>query len=414
MRRDQSGANVPEETVWVTVLGGRRVQAILGRPRGAALSERIDPRHNSINAMRLVLAFAVLLSHSMQLAQGESNAPTGSVVDLSTLAVDGFFALSGYLILGSYLGSRSVRGYLWRRCLRILPGFWVCLVVSALVIGPLTALFAGRLGGYAWTGTDSAVSFMWKNSLLLVRQFEIAGGYGGRPVNGSLHTLFYEFLCYLAVAGAGVAGLYRLRRSRIGVLVLGVWLPVMLGVLALPGLIEGHPARSLLLRYGSMFLFGCAAHLFADRVRMHPLGHVVALAVFTTAVSLSAIVGGSRGLVLYTLLAPAAVAYLVLGLGASTKLARIGSKRDLSYGLYVYAWPVQATLLVLGAADWWLSAFVAASLALSLALAFLSWTWIEAPALRLKTWAPLRRPAAAAIGPVDRDQVGTSSDVRRS
>ncbi len=413
MRRNQSGANVPGETVWVTVLGGRRVRAVLGRTHGAALSERIDPRHNSINAMRLVLAFAVLFSHSIQLAEGEYAAPTGFMVDLSTLAVDGFFALSGYLILGSYLGSRSLRGYLWRRCLRIFPGFWVCLVVSALVIGPLTALFAGRLGGYAWTGSESAVSFMWRNALLLVRQFEIAGGYGGQPVNGSLHTLFYEFLCYLAVAAAGVLGLYRLRRARIGVLVLGVWLLAIVVALAAPGLVEGHPARSLLLRYGSMFLFGCGAHLFADRVRMHVVGYLVALAGFATAVLASGIVGGGRGLIVYTLLAPPAVAYLVLGLGASTRFARIGSKRDLSYGLYVYAWPVQATLLVLGAADWWVGSFIAASLVISLALAFLSWTWIEAPALRLKTWAPKRRPAAAAIGPIGEDRVETSSEAPR-
>lgn len=58
----------------------------------------------------------------------------------------------------------------------------------------------------------------------------------------------------------------------------------------------------------------------------------------------------------YSVLAPAAVTYLVLALGASTRLTRVGSKRDLSYGLYVYAWPVPATLLLVGAAQWWLPA----------------------------------------------------------
>lgn len=394
--------------VCVGVHQNGRGWGFLGAARGTALAERIDHRHNSINALRLILAFVVLFSHSTQDIAAEGIGTTGFEVDLGTIAVDGFFALSGYLILGSFLSSRSVVVYLWRRCLRILPGFWVCLLVSALVLGPLTALFSGHYAGYAWTGSDSAVSFMWNNSLLMVRQFYIDGGFGDIPVNGSLHTLFYEFLCYLAVAGAGVLGLYRLHRKKVGILLLGGWLVILISALALPTLIEGHPARSLLMRYGSMFLFGALVYLFADRVRLRPVGYVAAVVLFATAFGTAATIGGERGLVVYTLVAPPCVAYLVLGLGASTKLASIGSKRDLSYGLYVYAWPIQALLLVLGAADWWWPAFLAAILALSLGLAYLSWTWIEAPALRLKSWAPVRRRAAPA-GAADREKVEAAS-----
>lgn len=369
----------------------RRERPGLRWPSGSLLTERLDSRHNSINALRLGLAFIVLVSHSVQLSTGGDDVigRLGSPVDGSTMAVDGFFALSGYLIVGSYLSSRSTGRYLWRRCLRIFPGFWVCLVVSALVIGPLTALLSfGRLEGYAWTGSDSAVGYMWKNTLLLIRQFDIAGGFGDQVVNGSLHTLFYEFVCYLGAAAAGVAGLYRLRRSRTAVIALGFWLLALLAVFAVPALLTDHHARELMLRYGSMFLFGGLAHLFAGRIRVHPVGYVAAAGLLVAAVAASVAMPAERALVAYVLLAPPAVAYLVLVLGASTRVAHIGSKRDLSYGLYVYAWPVQATLLILGAAEWSLMLFVAVSLAISLGLAYLSWTWIEAPALRLKSWTP--------------------------
>lgn len=268
----------------------------------------------------------------------------------------------------------------------------MCLVVTAVVMGPLTAQFSsGNAGDYAWTGPNSAVSYMWDNALLLIRQFDIAGGYGGEAANGSLYTLFYEFLCYLAVAAAGVLGLYRLHRSRVGLLVVAGWLLVLLAVFAVPTLIASHTSVEILLRFGSMFFFGGLAHFLAHRIRVFPAGYVAAAGLLVAGSAASGAVSAERGLVIYLLVAAPAMAYLVLGLGASTRLAHIGAKRDLSYGLYVYAWPVQVTLVVLGASDWWQPIFMATTLALGLSLAYVSWTLIEAPALRLKSWSPPRR-----------------------
>lgn len=378
----------------------RRERRVLRSTSASTLAQRLDPRHNSINALRLALAICVLLSHSIKFStDGEDfvGSWTKSTVDLGTMGVDGFFALSGYLIVGSYLNSRSTGRYLWRRCLRILPGFWVCLVVTAVVLGPLTVLLSsGNATDYAWTGPDSAVTFMRDNALLLIRQFEITGGFGGEPANGSLYTLFYEFLCYLAVAAAGVLGLFRLHRPRFGILVFAGWLLTLLAVFAAPSLLVDHPSREVLLRFGSMFLFGGLAHFFAHRIRVSPVGYLTAGSLLAAGLAAGIPFSGSpaseeRGLMLYVLLASPAMAYVVLGLGASTRFAHIGAKRDLSYGLYVYAWPIQVTLVVLGASTWWQPIFIATTLALSLSLAYLSWTWIESPALRLKSWSPSRK-----------------------
>ena len=168
-----------------------------------------------MNALRLFLAGLVLVSHTIQLStsgQDPLGRFTGSYVDLSTVAVDGFFALSGFLIAGSYLSSPSVGRYLRRRALRILPGFWVCLLVTAGVLAPLSWWHERHtLSGFPVSGPDSAAAYVWSNAGLLIREFYIAGAFDGHVVNGSLHTLFYEFACYLMVAVIGVLGVLRRR-----------------------------------------------------------------------------------------------------------------------------------------------------------------------------------------------------------
>lgn len=177
--------------------------------RDQSLEHRFDPRHNSVNALRLILAALVLLSHTIQLSSGGRADPVGrlthSHVDISTMAVDAFFALSGFLITGSYLSSPSVWRYLWRRALRILPGFWVCLVATAAVIAPVSWLLEHRtLAGYPVLGADSATAYVVQNAGVLIGRYYIEGAFHGEVVNGSLHTLYYESLCYLLLAVIGV------------------------------------------------------------------------------------------------------------------------------------------------------------------------------------------------------------------
>lgn len=357
------------------------------------LAQSFDSRCNSVNALRLALAGLVLVSHTIQFSTSGPDPLgrfTGSFVDLSTIAVDGFFALSGFLIAGSFLRSQSVGRYLWRRALRILPGYWACLVVTAGLIAPLAWFIEyDKLTGYPVLGETSATSFVWQNAGLLIRQFDIAGAFGGEVANGSLHTLVYEFACYLLVAVVGAAGVLA-RRPWLMVFALAMaWTLILFEIVTDSGVVAGHPARETLLRYGTMFLAGVVAFLFADRVRLTGRGGIIAVGVLGVAiVTCSLVQDDTRSALIYSVFAPLAVTYLVLLCGASPRLARIGSRRDLSYGLYVYAWPVQETLLVMGADSWWLPLYLVVSLVAALVLALVSWTLIESPALALKSWTP--------------------------
>src|SRR5215218_2411279 len=92
---------------------------------------RFDPRANSIGFLRFALATLVVYWHCVQVG-GVGLDPvfelTGGVYYLGALGVDGFFALSGYLIAASYLRLRSVSAFAWHRARRIFPGYWVCLL----------------------------------------------------------------------------------------------------------------------------------------------------------------------------------------------------------------------------------------------------------------------------------------------
>ena len=90
----------------------------------------------------------------------------------------------------------------------------------------------------------------------------------------------------------------------------------------------------------------------------------------------------------FTLGLPALI--IISGALGTPVLRRFGRFGDISYGLYIYAYPVQQTVLWIGGASlpFWQGMIL--SLIITVALAALSWHWIEKPALSLKN--RLRKP----------------------
>ena len=167
---------------------------------------QLDPRHNSLNQVRLVLATTVLFAHGYYIA-GVGVGPHVDGENLGGWAVYGFFAISGYLITGSRW-SNSLGTYLVHRVARIFPAFLVCLLVMVAVIAPLGDVWAhGTLAGYLTTATTPG-HFLFLNAGLRIGAYDIAGTPTGVPYpgawNGSLWTLYFEFLCYLIVAALAV------------------------------------------------------------------------------------------------------------------------------------------------------------------------------------------------------------------
>lgn len=359
------------------------------------LGEQFDPRRNALNAWRLALATGVIVWHSF-LTTGH-HVPFAPVRQLlSEVFVDGFFAVSGFLITASWFNNPRLRDYFVARALRILPGVWVCLIVTAFVVAPIgVSLQGGSAANLVRSGAPFAYVL---NNIPTVGgiQFDIGGTPTGIPYpgywNSSVWTLIWEVFCYIAIAVLGVVGLLRRR-----------WLiPTAFAVaLSLAALVTmpAAPTFTQMLAYAAtrfavMFLAG--ALLYQVRNVIPARWPLVAVSVV--------IVLASSLLSDYRLVAALPLAYALLVSGALIHSTRLRLRTDLSYGVYIYAFPIQQLLVIGGLASLNPMVFAGVAAIATLPVAALSWFLVEKPAMSLKSRLR-RRSVAPASGP----SVGVSS-----
>ena len=318
-----------------------------------------DPRSNGITALRLGLALAVVVSHAFKLGgfgRDPGQVLTGDQTELGTVAVTAFFALSGFLLAASKERSTTWH-FLRNRFLRIFPGYWTCLIVTVAVIAPIGAI----LGKTAFDPREAGLYLVGNAGLLELRPF-IGDLFANVPkpliVNGSIWTLAAEFICYL-----GLAAIPR-RWFRPAAIALCLAL-----VVTHAARIVGAVPEALALDLPLSFAAGTAAYLFRDRI-MIGLPGVFLAAAWLAIVSAA---GEFHGLAI------PAVAYLALWLGVRLPLR---GTADISYGVYVYAFPLAQLLAVIGAFRLGFVGFTGLSVASALLAGWLSWRFIERPALR--------------------------------
>lgn len=343
------------------------------------IASAFNPRHNSLNALRLILAVLVIVSHSWPIG-GYGIDPGYGDQDLGDWAVAGFFAISGYLITSSRISARSIGDYLWRRFLRIYPAFFVALVVVAFVIAPVSTLVLGET--YNW---GSGFSYVVNNAAVMIRQWGIEGTLANAPYpitwNGSAWTLFYEILCYLA-AGFLVSFIPRrfLKPAMIAALIV-----CAIGTIATSSFgVELHAILELTARLGGFFAAGAIVYLYREQIPSHWAVAAGAVAVLVGVVSVGQ----------FQALAGLPVAYLMMYLGSVLPLQKVGSVNDLSYGMYIYAFPVQQFLsLTFPDQQLPLPVFILVSVALTAPFAAASWFLLEKPLHRYRGLFSGRRPA---------------------
>lgn len=334
------------------------------------LIERFNPRRNSFDVLRLLLAGLVAIDHGIIMRTGTVHRLHGSA--LGDFAVDGFFVLSGFLVARSYLRLGSLVRYGWHRALRIMPGFWVCLVLTAFVAAPAIALLEGKPIGSVFTTHPTSLEYLANNALLMMRQYEIADLLAGVPsphtLDGALWTLAYEAACYVLIAVLGVVGILARRRWLVLALTVAVW-----------GLLIAQAAGAVsiaenITRLMLMFLFGALAHLYAERLPVGPVWPLLALVVFAAALLWATP---------YQLIGGPAYAYLLIWAGACAPFA-VSVRTDLSYGLYIYHFLIFQILMVTPLAVLPVPLFVPVGAVIALTLAFGSWHLVERPALKRK------------------------------
>jgi len=354
------------------------------------IDKLFDAHGNSLGFLRVLFATLVILDHAFPLGGFNRGVDpmwgwTNSQEDIGGMAVFGFFVVSGFLVTQSFDNSGSVPRFFWKRFLRVFPGFWVCLLVTVVVFAPITYLQQfGGLGGYL-SGPGGPLSYLYHDWYLQMTQYDVDGLLRHVPFpqafDGSLWTLVYEAKCYVGVAILGSVGVFkRWRFAAVGVSLLfwvaqleGTLHPTRLGGLPLLG--DIHMAQ-----LAFMFSLGMLLYLYRDRVLISNSLAVVAVVVF--------LVGMRTGL--YEGIGEAAFAYLCFWLAVRLPFYRFDRFGDFSYGIYIYAFPVQQLAAVYGAQRWGLAAYVVLSLGGTLVFAIPSWFLIEKRSLSLK---------AARLGP---------------
>ena len=327
-------------------------------------------RDNNLNLIRAAAAIGVLVSHAWPITHGKGNTePLQWLLgaSLGTICVYLFFALSGFLITASYQCSGSGARFVEARVARLFPGLAVSLVLVAFVLGP-------------WVTSEPAAdyladprtwTFLSANLTLLVPQYSLPGVFSANPypdIEGSIWSLAYEVAWYGIILMAGMAGLLT-RASSLWLMtvVLALW-----AILALD-LVAVHPKLATLVNLGVPFVMGGLLWLWRDRVPVSGwipvgLGILAALSIGTVARY------------------PALIAFLTYGglwlayvpAGWLRQYNRLG---DYSYGIYIYAFPMQGLVMWLLAPDSVLAHILLAAPA-TILLAVVSWHLIEHPALQ--------------------------------
>ena len=349
--------------------------SILGRsyPR---LGDIMDPDANSFGVLRLAMAMLVLISHSYLYSFGtDAGEPltqwTGH--SLGEHAVQVFFILSGILVAQSFERSRSVLDFAAARVLRIFPALIVCVLLTAFVLGPVVT----RVSLADYFTDQQFPAYILKTLSLSTGNAPLPGVFETNPlansVNTSLWTLKYEVICYISLAFAGAAGLFDTRWRKGAALGLAYFIALIFS--GEPRDPETYQFADSLRYFALYFGTGVLGYLIKDRLEIAGYVLVPLFAFFVIA-------NDSRFGELSTALF---LGYATVWLASKSfgPLRGVCNQFDLSFGVYIYAGPIEQALIYAcpGLAP---LSIAAAALALSLPLALLSWVLIEAPALRLR------------------------------
>ena len=351
---------------------------------GAKLRSRAH-KENGFDTIRLIAAALVLVSHSFPIATGSNaNEPlmllTGGQATLGDLSVGIFFFISGLLISNSFDASRTLGSFVRKRVLRIMPALVVVCALIVCVLGPLfTRLPPGTYFAGAWR-------FMG-NAVFLPSDFSLPGVFQDHPmaaVDGSLWSLKFEVACY-----AGTALLLAVARTRT-MLAIGVWIASFFVSRALN---RGSGESGLFFYIGTMaslyrfFGAGVVCYVLRDRILLKKDWAWIAAAVSVAAVLTPFFLDAAAIFACYAL--------LVFAYECPAWFRNVTARGDISYGTYVYAFPIQQMSLGVVGASPWLRTAMAMPLTFLAALA--SWLLVEKPALRRKKVAAPRPERAPPI-----------------
>jgi peptidoglycan/LPS O-acetylase OafA/YrhL len=343
---------------------------------GRTLAECLDSGRDNFLVLRLLAALMVVLGHSFLIVGGDVSVdePLHRILPRTYSHLAGvamFFAISGFLITLSYERKPDLVRFVRARVLRLWPALVVVVAAWAFVLGPMLSKLP--IGTYFGAGGDhgTAYRYFWSNISLFRLWPWLPGLFETNPiaghVNGSLWTIPWEATMYVAVALAGV-----LRLLRFPWLASAVILALVVALVLWPIYSTDAAATGQLpLGYELAACFGAGSVACLLR-RFVPVSTAILLLL-----AIVALAGRS------TLLIWPAILYFVFWFAYVPRLPAMPRDADLSYGTYLWAFPVQQAVVQITGVTSPIGLFSVAT-PIVLATAIASWFLIERPALRLK------------------------------
>lgn len=345
-----------------------------------SLQPSITDNKNAFDLLRLLLACGVIIAHSYLLG-GYTGSDFLTVLskgqtNLADVSVMGFFVLSGYLITASFQRTDHLVSFMLHRILRVYPGYWVCLLVTGFGFASLIALLSnGNTGSFTLTGPASSFSYFYHNFFIKINQWSVGNVLNktayNDSLNGSLWSLYPEIQCYIFTLILGYFGLFN--RNKAVVLLLFVFTLVIFVAKDTfhtnigPTFLYLSNALKLYVAYlGGMMFF-----VFKDKIIPNKK-----LLIFTGACTALLIKFGG-----FQLVSPIILSYLLI---CGFQLFKVRLRHDISYGIYIYGFPIQQMLFVYFGNRLPLFVFVFVSLLLAALLGLLSHLLVERPFIKLK------------------------------
>ncbi len=331
---------------------------------------------NNFDFLRFFAATLVLISHSYALYGGAQNEPIVKLIGVGggELAVWIFFIISGFLITSSYDRNSHLLHYIKNRFLRIFPALAFTTLITVFIIGPTVTTVPLR----DYFSQRETWEYFNNFTILYVRYYlpgVFTHNFYPGAINGSLWTLPQELMMYICIPIFAAVGLLSRRLA----------LFIVLGFFIIHFKIVTEPSMG---RYflpvnafhfanlGLYFFSGAILYLYFDKV---PLKLSIFICLLLATLSLGKT---SYNDMMWHLSLP----YLIIFLAYYDfgHLRNFGKYGDFSYGIYVFAFPVQQFLSYYFWPTLNFYGFMLLAYLLTLVMAFISWHLVEEPALRLK------------------------------